>query len=62
MKTKTIELYPNSGDLIEIKKVISVTVFDIKGFVKIKFKEGGKIRIIETNMQFVYYDGVEDEK
>lgn len=62
MKTMTVELYSNSGNKVdEFENIQKVTVFD-KGYLKIHYKDGKKIRIVETNLPFIYYDGVKDEE
>jgi hypothetical protein len=58
MKNMTVELYSNSGNKVaEFPNIEKVTVFD-KGFIKIEYKEDGKTRIVESNLPFIYYDGV----
>jgi hypothetical protein len=62
MKTMTVELYSNSGEKVaEFNNIESVTVFD-KGYVKITYRDEDKIRIVESNLPFIYYDGVEDSE
>jgi len=62
MKTMMVELYSNSGNKVaEFKNIESVTVFD-RGFIKIKYKDGDKICIIESNLPFIYYNGTKREE
>ena len=61
MKTMTVELYSNSGNKVtEFENIEKVTVFD-KGYLKIHYKDGDVVRIVETNLPFIYYDGFKEE-
>ena len=61
MKTMTVVLYSNSGDKInEIENIDRVTVFD--NYIRVHYRDGDKIRILETNLPFIYYDGVKNEE
>ena len=61
MKSMTVSFYNGGAQVTEIKEVIKITVYD-KGYIRVEYKDGDEIRIIESNLPFIYYDGVKDEK
>lgn len=62
MKNMIVELYSNSGNKVaEFENIQKVTIFD-KGFIKIEYSEDGETRIVESNLPFIYYDGIKGKE
>jgi len=55
---KTVQLYSDGKKIADIENVKDVVAFD-KGYIRIHYKEGDEIRMVETNMPFIYYNGGE---
>lgn len=52
----TVEFYSPSGQRINtITNVERVTIF--QGYIRVTYREEKKIKVLESNLPFIYYDG-----
>lgn len=61
MKTMTVEFFNAGEKVATIENIEKVTVFD-KGYIKVAYNDKDVVRIVESNLPFIYYDGVKGEE
>jgi hypothetical protein len=59
MKSTVVVYTGNGVEVAKFNDVQRITLFD-KNYVKIYYNENGKTHIVETNMSYIFYDGVKE--
>jgi hypothetical protein len=59
MKSTVVVYAGNGAEVAKFNDVERITLFD-KNYMKIYYKESGKTHIVETNMSYIFYDGMKE--